>query len=131
VHDVAVFGAWILLVASAVAVALFTTKLAERTSVPFAAPFLVIAAVASDIFPSLDVSTATVVRVATVALIVILFDGGLGIGWRRLRYSLVPVASLERSQRPAAWPCSPTGRSGSTGRRPGSSAPQSRPPIRP
>jgi len=94
VHEVTAFGAWILLVAGAVAAALFTTKVSERLSVPAAAPFLVVAAVASDLFPSLDVSTETVVRVATVALIVILFDGGLGIGWRRLRASLVPVVSL-------------------------------------
>jgi potassium/hydrogen antiporter len=94
VHDVSAFAAWILLVAAAVGLALYTTKLAERFSVPFAAPFLVIAAVASDLFPSLDVSTKTVVRVATVALIVILFDGGLDIGWRRFRRAVVPIASL-------------------------------------
>ena len=93
-HDVTVFGGWILLVAVAVAIALFTTKLVQRLSIPFAAPCLVAAAIASDIFPSLDVSTKTVVQVATVALIVILFDGGLGIGWRRFRRSLVPIASL-------------------------------------
>ena len=93
-HDVTVFGGWILLVAGAVAVALFTTKLVQRLSIPFAAPCLLAAAIASDLFPSLDVSTKTVVQVATVALIVILFDGGLGIGWRRFRRSLVPIASL-------------------------------------
>lgn len=93
-HEVTVFGAWILLVSCAVALALFSTKLVRRISVPFAAPFLIVAAVASDLFPSLDVSTKTVVQVATVALIVILFDGGLGIGWRRFRRSLVPIASL-------------------------------------
>src|SRR5690349_10388438 len=93
-HDVTVFGGWILLVAGAVAVALYTTKVAQRLSVPVAAPFLVAAAIASDLFPSLDVSTEVVVRVATVALVVILFDGGLGIGWRRLRGAFAPVASL-------------------------------------
>ena len=40
------------------------------------------------------VGTETVVRVATVALIVILFDGGLKIGWRRFGTALVPIASL-------------------------------------
>jgi potassium/hydrogen antiporter len=94
VHDVTTFGAWILLVAGAVAAALYTTKVSRRLSIPTAAPFLVVAAVASDIFPSLAVSNETVVRVATVALIVILFDGGLGIGWGRLREAAVPIATL-------------------------------------
>jgi len=94
VHDVTTFGAWILLTAAAIGAALYTTKLVQRVSVPFAAPFLLVAAIASDLYPSLGVSTTTVVRLATVALIVILFDGGLGIGWRRMRSSLVPVASL-------------------------------------
>jgi len=93
-HEVTTFGAWILLVAGALAAALYTTKLSQRLSIPTAAPFLVVAAIASDVFPSLDVSNETVVRVATVALIVILFDGGLGIGWRRFREAAVPIAAL-------------------------------------
>jgi cell volume regulation protein A len=94
VHDVTLFGAAILLVAAALSVALLTTKLSERVSVPAAGPFLVVAAVASDVFPSLNVSTRTVERVATVALIVILFDGGLSIGWRRFRGAAGPIVSL-------------------------------------
>ena len=86
-HEVTIFGAWILLVSGALAAALYTAKLSQRLSIPTAAPFLVAAAIASDIFPALNVSTETVVRVASVALIVILFDGGLGIGWRRFRSS--------------------------------------------
>jgi potassium/hydrogen antiporter len=93
-HDVTVFGGWILLVSGAIALALYSTKAMERLSIPFAAPFLVAAAVASDVFPALDVSTKTVVRVGTVALIVILFDGGLAIGLRRFRSAVVPIASL-------------------------------------
>jgi cell volume regulation protein A len=94
VHEVVTFGGWILLVAGAIAIALFTTKLTQRLSIPAAAPFLLAAAAASDIFPSLDVATETVVEVATVALIVILFDGGLSIGWRRFRTAVVPVSTL-------------------------------------
>src|SRR4051794_4638506 len=92
--DVSTFGAGIMLVAGALTAALFASKLSERISVPAAAPFLVAAAVASDIFPRLTVSTETVIRVATVALIVILFDGGLSIGWRRFRVSSVPISLL-------------------------------------
>ena len=36
----------------------------------------------------------TVERLAVVALIVILFDGGMHIGWRRFRGSIVPILSL-------------------------------------
>jgi cell volume regulation protein A len=62
--------------------------------VPGAALFLVIAAVASDVFPSLQLSISTVERIATLALIVILFDGGASIGWRRFRPSAAPIAVL-------------------------------------
>jgi cell volume regulation protein A len=94
VDDVTTFGAGILLVSAGLVAALFASKLSERISVPAAAPFLVVAAVASDIFPRLVVSNETVIRVATVALIVILFDGGLSIGWRRFRDSAVPISLL-------------------------------------
>jgi len=94
VDEVSSFGGGILLVSAALTAALFASKLSERISIPAAAPFLVAAAAASDIFPGLVVSTETVIRVATVALIVILFDGGLSIGWRRFRESSVPIASL-------------------------------------
>ena len=33
-------------------------------------------------------------RIAAVALIVILFDGGMSIGWRRFRVAAVPILSL-------------------------------------
>jgi cell volume regulation protein A len=94
VDDVSAFGGAILLISAALTVALFTSKLSGRYSIPVAAPFLLAAAVASDIFPELAVSTETVIRVATIALIVILFDGGLVIGWRRFRAAAWPIASL-------------------------------------
>jgi potassium/hydrogen antiporter len=94
VHDLTAFGTAILLVATGLSVALLTTKLSERISVPAAAPFLVVSAVASDVFTGLQVSTQTVARIATVALIVILFDGGLSIGARRFRKAAWPIFSL-------------------------------------
>ena len=60
--------------------------------------FLVAAAVASDVFPGSRVSIETVERVATVALIVILFDGGSSIGWRRFRASAVPDRLARRAR---------------------------------
>src|SRR5581483_11801994 len=47
-----------------------------------------------DLFPSLAISIRTVERVASVALIVILFDGGLSIGWRRFRSAGGSIVAL-------------------------------------
>ncbi|MDX6475908.1 MAG: potassium/hydrogen antiporter [Gaiellaceae bacterium] len=63
-------------------------------SIPSSAVFLVGAAFASDLFPSLGPSISTVELIVTVALVVILFDGGAAIGWRRFRAAAVPVVSL-------------------------------------
>jgi len=94
VHDVTSFGLTILLVSGALSAALLASKLGARTSIPSAALFLVVASLASYLFPSLFLSISTVEKVATVALIVILFDGGSSIGWRRFRASALPIASL-------------------------------------
>ena len=88
------FGADVLLVALALAVALAAGRLSSRISIPAAALFLLGAAVASDVFPALTIAIGTVERLATVALVVILFDGGASIGWRRFRAAAVPIASL-------------------------------------
>ena len=54
--------------------------------VPAPAFFLVGAAVASDVFPTLSPSSIEwCERIVTVALVAILFDGGLHIGWPRFR----------------------------------------------
>jgi potassium/hydrogen antiporter len=82
------------MVAAALGAALATAKLSNRISIPSAALFLVAAAVASDIFPSLQLSIRAVERIATVALIVILFDGGASIGWRRFHAAATPIWSL-------------------------------------
>jgi potassium/hydrogen antiporter len=94
VHDLTRFGLTVLLVAGGLSAALAASKLSARTSVPSAALFLVAASAASALFPSLAVSVGSVERIGTVALIVILFDGGSSIGLRRFRASLVPIASL-------------------------------------
>ncbi len=93
-HGVSSFGLTVLLVAGALSAALAASKLSARTSIPSAALFLVAASVASALFPSLVVSIDTVERVGTVALIVILFDGGSSIGVRRFRASAMPIVWL-------------------------------------
>jgi cell volume regulation protein A len=96
VHEVTHFGAIVLLVSGAFAVAVFSNKLSERLRVPTAAFFLLAAAIASDLWPDLGdaLSIRDVERIAVVALVVILFDGGMRVGWRRSRQSAVPIVSL-------------------------------------
>ena len=93
-HDVTHFGLDVLLVAGGLSAALLTAKLSARLSIPSAAFFLVAAAVASDAWPGLRVPIGTVERLVTVALIVILFQGGTSIGRRRFLRSAVPIVSL-------------------------------------
>ncbi|MER3411774.1 MAG: sodium:proton exchanger [Thermoleophilia bacterium] len=93
--EVSEFGLIVLVVAGALSLAIALSKLTERFPVPGPAFFLLLAAIASDIFPGLSaVSIQTVERIGVVALIVILCDGGMHVGWRRFRASAVPIASL-------------------------------------
>ncbi len=95
-HEVTHFGAIVLLVSSAFAVAVLANKLSERLRVPAAGLFLLAAAVASDIWSDLGdaLSIRDVERIAVVALVMILFDGGMRVGWTRFRESAVPIVSL-------------------------------------
>jgi cell volume regulation protein A len=86
VEGVESFGWVVLGVSLVVALAILSNQISDRIRVPAPALFLVGAAVASDLFPSLaSMRVETVQDVVTVALIMILFDGGMGIGWRHLR----------------------------------------------
>lgn len=94
--EIADFATLVLILAGGFSVAVLSTRLTERVPVPAPALFLAAAALASDVWPSLydHVPILTVERIAVVALVVILFNGGIDIGMRRLRASLVPVLSL-------------------------------------
>ncbi|MDT4908829.1 MAG: potassium/hydrogen antiporter [Pseudonocardiales bacterium] len=84
--DVVPFGFAVAIVALAAVLAVLSNRLSERVRVPAPAFFLVTAAVASDIFPSLrDLPIKIDQRLVTIALVVILFDGGMHIGWSRFR----------------------------------------------
>jgi cell volume regulation protein A len=84
------FGAIVLAVSLGVLLALLAHKLSARFPIPAPALFLV-AALAT---PVAITHIRTVERIGVVALIVILFDGGMHIGWRRFRRGIVPIASL-------------------------------------
>jgi cell volume regulation protein A len=90
------FATLIFVVAGGFALAVLSTRVTDRIPVPAPALFLVTAAVVSDLWPRLydHVPIRAVERVAVIALVVILFNGGIDIGLRRLRASLVPVLSL-------------------------------------
>jgi cell volume regulation protein A len=90
------FATTVLIVTSGFALAVVSTKLTARVPVPAPAIFLLAAAAVSDIWPSVyeAVDIETVERIAVVALVVILFNGGIDIGWRRFRASAGPILSL-------------------------------------
>jgi cell volume regulation protein A len=94
--EIADFATLVLVVAGGFSLAVLSTRLTAHVPIPAPAIFLVAAAVTSDLWPAIydDVAIRTVERIAVVALIVILFNGGLEIGWRRLRGSAGPVLSV-------------------------------------
>ena len=94
--EISDFGLVLLILAGGFSLALIAIRITSRLPVPAPALFLLGAAVVSDIFPDLqeDVSIRTVERIAVVALIVILFQGGMHIGWRRFRGAATPIVLL-------------------------------------
>ena len=96
VSEISDFGTIVLAVSATVFVALLGMRLADRFSLPYAVVFLVGAAVLSEIETDLQdvLSIQQVERLTVVALVVILFDGGLHIGLRRFRASAGPILAL-------------------------------------
>src|SRR3954462_12179415 len=85
-HDLEPYAEMVLLVSLTILLGVGSSRLAEWFRVPAPALFLVTAAVASDIVPRLDAfDVITDQRIVTAALVVILFDGGMHIGWHRMR----------------------------------------------
>ncbi|HUY29788.1 MAG TPA: cation:proton antiporter [Acidimicrobiales bacterium] len=84
--DTGPFALLVLLTAAVGLVAVLSSRLTERLKIPSPALVLVGAAVAVKTIPSLHAPTEpTVGRVVTVALVCVLFDGGMQIGWSRFR----------------------------------------------
>jgi cell volume regulation protein A len=94
--EISEFGSIVLAISAVLIAAIAAMKLTQALPVPAPAIFLLAAAVASDAFAALEglISPLAVERIGTVALVVILFDGGMGIGWRHLRRSAAPILSL-------------------------------------
>ena len=84
-----------LIVAGGLFVAVATSKVGAVFPIPGPALFLIVAAVATDVFPGLSVlSVETASRIAVVALVVILFEGGMHVGWRRFRHGWAEITIL-------------------------------------
>jgi len=95
VGNIDLFGRTLLLVGLAAMIALLSDRIGARLRIPTPAIFLVGAAAASDLVPGLgDLAIVSVEQIVTVALTLILFDGGMGIGVRRLRMALAPVLTV-------------------------------------
>ncbi len=88
--------ALIILFSSAVGlVAVLANRLTERVKIPVPLLVLVGTAVAVHTVPAVQPpSEGTVERVITVALVLVLFDGGMHIGPRRFRAAAVPILSV-------------------------------------
>ena len=94
--DILDFGRIILVVAGALSIAILIRVVASRIGLPTAALLLAVAAIASELSDRLAglLTFEDVQRVATLALIAILFDGGTSIGLRRFRTAAVPITIL-------------------------------------
>jgi cell volume regulation protein A len=94
--DLLEFGELILVVSGALLLALGVRTVAGRLAIPTAGALLVLAAAVSDLSDRLAgiLSIQDVQRIATLALIVILFEGGSQMGLARFRASAVPIVAL-------------------------------------
>lgn len=90
--DTGPFAQLLLVVSLAAIAAVLSNRLTARLRVPAPALFLAAAAVAAAALPGLGAPPERMVeRIVTVALLCILFDGGMHIGWRRFRGAAAPI----------------------------------------
>jgi len=93
--DTLPFAALVLVVAVVGLLAVLSNRLTERIKVPAPLLVLVAAAVAVNVVPDLHQPSGVLVeRLVTIALICILFDGGLHMGWPKFRAAAGPIAIL-------------------------------------
>ena len=90
--DTGPFAELLLFLSLAAVAAILSNRLTSRLRVPAPALFLVAAAVTGAVLPGVVAPPErTVERIVTVALLCILFDGGMHIGWRRFRAAAAPI----------------------------------------
>ncbi|MEO6701579.1 MAG: cation:proton antiporter [Jatrophihabitantaceae bacterium] len=87
------YGRLLLLIGVVGIVAVLSNRITARLRVPAPALMLAAAAIAVQLVPSLHAPTElSVDHLVTVALILILFDGGMHIGWSRFRQAAGSIA---------------------------------------
>jgi cell volume regulation protein A len=90
--DTQSFALLILLAAGVGLVAVLSSHLTTWVKIPSPALFLVFAAIAVKVIPPLHAPPEQAAeRVVTIALVCILFDGGMHIGWSRFRSAAAPI----------------------------------------
>ncbi len=88
-HDIVPFALVVVVAAVALLAAVGSSRISEWARIPAPAIFLVAASICADLFPDLgSLSIRADQRIVTIALVLILFDGGMHIGLARFR----PVA---------------------------------------
>jgi cell volume regulation protein A len=92
VNEATRFGVVILVIGATLVLAVLSNRLSSRLRVPAPAFLLILASVAAEIWPHATALSATVVeRVVTVALAIILFEGGMHIGRSRFRTAAAAI----------------------------------------
>ena len=91
------FSILVLVVAAVLIAGTFSSRLTAWLRIPAPALFLIVAAVVALFLPALGPAAETATRdiderIVSVALVLILFDGGMHIGWRRFRAAAGPIA---------------------------------------
>jgi NhaP-type Na+/H+ or K+/H+ antiporter len=95
VTDAEPFALIVLLAAAVGLAAVLSSRLTQRLRIPTPALVLVGAAIAVQLFPALHAPPRLAVeRVVTVALVCILFAGGMDIGWARFRSAAAPIVTV-------------------------------------
>lgn len=91
--DEFLFSVVVLVVAAVLLAGTFSNRLTTWLRIPAPALFLVAAAVVALLLPELGPAAREIdERIVSVALALILFDGGMHIGWRRFRAAAGPIA---------------------------------------
>jgi len=86
------YGGWLLLIGMVGVLAVLAGRITQRLPLPAPALLLAGTAIAVQVLPGLHrPAAADVDRLVTVALVLILFDGGRQLGWSRFRRSVRPI----------------------------------------
>ena len=91
--DEFIFAIVVIVVAAVLIAGTFSSRLTGWLRIPAPALFLVVAAVVALFLPALGPAARAIdERIVSIALVLILFDGGMHIGWRRFRGSAGAIA---------------------------------------